>query len=293
MAEQDPSAPALFDMSALTPAAPRSFMDLEDPNYAYMFGFLQADGHMAAGTRLRGSLTVELNARDIQILREFQDLTPYNTSITERTRSTNFSESHHSATWTLCALEARTTLNQLGLPYGKKSKKITPPRVPFSRRDYLRGVIDADGSVGFTGQGLPFVSLTTSSTAVGAYLCHYAKKVTGAERRIKRNTRDGVYNILYTKEAAIRLAEHLYFPGCLALERKRSAAAALASWVRPPGMKVRPPRKPWTAEADRILLTAPTLSQAAAELGRSQSSCKVRRWRLVNGTGPSTTPYGL
>lgn len=293
MAEQDPSVPALFDMSTLTPTTPPHFMDLKDPRYAYMFGFLQADGHMAAGTRLRGRVTIEINARDIQILREFQELTPYNTSITERTRSTNFSENHHSATWTLCALEARTTLNQLGLPYGKKSKKITPPRVPFSRQDYLRGVIDADGSVGFTGQGLPFISLTTSSTAVGAYLCHYAKKVTGAERLIKRNTRDGVYNILYTKEAAIQLAEHLYSPGCLALERKRSAAASLASWVRPAGMKVRPPRKPWTAEADRILLAAPTLAHAAAELGRSQSSCQVRRWRLVNGIEPSPPPHGL
>ncbi|MGW6391386.1 hypothetical protein ACWFR1_12975 [Streptomyces sp. NPDC055103] len=293
MAEQDPNVPALFDTSALTPTTSPHFMDLKDPRYAYMFGFLQADGHMAEGTRLRGRITVEINARDIQILREFQELTPYNSSITERTRSTNFSENHHSATWSLCALEARTTLNQLGLPYGKKSKKITPPRVPFSRRDYLRGVIDADGSVGFTGQGFPFISLTTSSSAVGAYLCHYAKKVTGAERLIKRNARDGVYNILYTKEAAIQLAEHLYAPGCLALERKESAAASLASWVRPPEMKVRPPRKPWTAEADRILLAAPTLADAAAELGRSQSSCQVRRWRLVNGIEPSPPPYGL
>ncbi|MDV5146488.1 hypothetical protein R1T08_20355 [Streptomyces sp. SBC-4] len=289
MAEQDPSVPALFDMSALTP----TFMNLKAPEYAYMFGFLQADGHLSEQTRQRGRLTVEINVRDIAILHEFQRLTPYNTSITQRTRSTNFSEKHHSAIWSLCALEARTTLNQLGLPYGKKSKKITPPRVSFSRRDYLRGVIDADGSVGFTGQGLPFVSLTTSSTAVGAYLCHYAKKVTGAERRIKRNTRDGVYNILYTKEAAIQLTEHLYFPGCLALERKKSAAASLASWVRPAGMQVRPPRKPWTAEADRILLTAPALAQAAAELGRSQSSCQVRRWRLVNGIEPSPPPHGV
>ncbi|MFJ8662456.1 hypothetical protein [Streptomyces sp. NPDC093795] len=282
MAEQDPSAPALFDISALAPTTP-SFMDLEDPNYAYMFGFLQADGHLSEQTRQRGRLTVEINARDIAILREFQRLTPHNSSITERTRSTNFSGSHHSATWNLCSLEARTTLNQLGLPYGKKSKKITPPRVPFSRRDYLRGVIDADGSVGFTGQGLPFVSLTTASTAIGAYLCHYAKKVTGAERQIKRNARDGIYNILYTTEAAVQLAAHLYYPGCLALERKRTAASSLANWVRPSGMKVRPPRKPWTAEADRILLAAPTLTHAAAELGRSQSSCQVRRWRLLNG----------
>ncbi|MGA5494212.1 hypothetical protein ACPCSP_07580 [Streptomyces cinereoruber] len=162
--------------------------------------------------------------------------------------------------------------------------------MPFSRRDYLRGVIDADGSVGFTGQGFPFVSLTTSSTAVGAYLCHYAKKITGAERLIKRNARDGVYNVVYTKEAAVQLAAHLYYPGCLALERKETAALSLTSRERPPGMKMRAPRKPWTAEADRILLAAPTLAQAAAELGRSQSSCQVRRWRLVNVITTSTAP---
>ncbi|WP_282693090.1 LAGLIDADG family homing endonuclease [Streptomyces sp. CC208A] len=272
MAGQDLSAPA------------RRFMDLEDPEYAYMFDFLQADGHLSEGTRQRGCLAVEINARDAHILREFQRLTPHNSTITERTRSTNFSTEHHSATWSLCSLEARTTLNQLGLPYGKKSTRIKPPRVEFSRRDYLRGVIDADGSVGHTGQGFPFVSLTTSSAAIGAYLCHYAKKTIGAERRLaRRNTRDGVYNVMYQKEAAQELCAHLYYPGCLSLDRKRLAAEALASWTRPAGMKVRPPRRPWTAEEDQVLMNAPTLAVAASELGRSQSSCQVRRWRLVNG----------
>ncbi|MGW1513243.1 LAGLIDADG family homing endonuclease [Streptomyces sp. NPDC002394] len=285
MAEQDPSAPALFDISALTPDAP-SFMDLKDPEYAYMFGFLQADGHLSQGTRDRGRLAVEINIRDIAILRDFQRLTPYNSSITERVRATNFSVEHHSAIWSLCALEARTLLNELGLPYGKKSTKIKPPRFEFSRRDYLRGVIDADGSVGYTGQGLPFVSLTTSSTAIGAYLCHYAKKVTGTERRISRNARDGVYNIVYLKEAAITLAEHLYYPGCLALERKMDAAASLSSWVRPESMRVRPPGRRWNAREDRILLAHGNATSAAEELGRTEQSCALRLWRLKTGRAP-------
>ncbi|WP_308402299.1 hypothetical protein [Streptomyces telluris] len=139
-----------------------TFMDLEGPRYAYMFGFLQADGHLQAGTGQKGRLTVEISHRDIGILRAFQQLCPYNSTITERTRATNFSASHHSAIWTLCALEARDRLVELGIPYGKKSTRITPPPVPFSRRDYLRGIIDADGAVGFTSQGLPFVSLATT-----------------------------------------------------------------------------------------------------------------------------------
>ncbi|WP_326610973.1 hypothetical protein OG949_16065 [Streptomyces scopuliridis] len=285
MAEREPSAHQYTFDDALDVDTTR-FMNLEDPDYAYMFGFLQADGHLAQGVGQKGRLSVEINVRDIEILREFQRLTPYNSSITQRTRSTNFAENHHSATWTLCSLEARTTLNQLGLPYGRKSEKITPPRVPFSRRDYLRGVIDADGSVGYTGQGYPFVSLTTASTAVGAYLCRYARQLTGAGRTIKRNARDEIYNVVYTKEAAMRLAEDLYHPGCLAVERKRTSAVSLASWKRPIGMKVAPPRKRWKDTEDRILLETGDAAEAAQTLGRTVASCSLRLWRLRTGQTP-------
>ncbi|MGV0099127.1 hypothetical protein [Streptomyces californicus] len=296
MAEHDTSAPALFEIGDLPPTSPgRSFMDLEHPDYAYMFGFLQADGHLAQGTGRKGRLTVEINVRDIGVLHEFQRLTPYNSSITERVRSTNFSEEHHSAVWTLCDLNARATINGLGLPYGRKSKKITPPRMEFSRRDYLRGVIDADGSVGHTGQGLPFVSLTTASAAVGAYLCRYAKALTGAARQLRRNTRDGVFNVVYTKEAAVQLAGHLYYPDCLALNRKRTAAVSLASWRRPADMPVRDPGRRWKAWEDRVLLAHDDAAAAAGELGRSEASCSVRLWRLKTGKVrlPETAAPGL
>jgi hypothetical protein len=211
-------------------------MDLTVPEYAYMFGFLQADGHLQQGVGQKGKLTVELSVRDVDLLRRFQKLTPYNSS-TERTRSTDFTETHTSATWTRCSLEARTKLNELGLPYGRKSKTITPPRGQFSRRDYLRGIIDADGSAGFTKQGLPFVSLTTASTGIGMYLCFFAREITGVERNIKRNKRDEIYTICYWKEQAQELATHLYYPGCLSLQRKQTAADSLSTWVRPEGMK--------------------------------------------------------
>ncbi|MEU4731912.1 LAGLIDADG family homing endonuclease [Streptomyces sp. NPDC023588] len=255
-------------------------MDLQDPRYAYMFAFIQADGHLAQGPGRKGHLSVEINERDIHILRDFQALTPYYSSITERTRATNFAESHRSATWSLCSLEARSTLNALGVPYGRKSMTIKPPRVEFSRRDYLRGVIDADGSLGYTGQGLPFVSLTTASTAVVAYLCHYAKKVTGAERTITRNTRDGVYNILYTKEPAMELAAHLYYDGCLGLERKKAKAADILSWVRSADMRIAPPRRRWTPGDDETLLRLNDPSAAAIALDRTERSCSTRLWRL-------------
>lgn len=268
-------------MAGQDPSAPVRFMDLEDPRYAYMFGFLQADGHLARGTSLRGRLTVEINARDIAILEEFQRLTPYNSSITQRTRATNFAEVSHTATWTLCALEARTQLNELGLPYGRKSRRITPPRVPFSRPDYLRGIIDADGSVGFTQDGLPFVSLTTQSTAIAVYLCHYTNRTLGIRKLPGRNKRDDIYNVMYMREAGVALAQHLYSPDALALARKKAAAAEVGAWQRPADAP--PPRqqRSWTALEDSILLGTKTDEDAAVALNRTIKSCKLRRWRLL------------
>ncbi|MEU1309848.1 LAGLIDADG family homing endonuclease [Streptomyces cinnamoneus] len=265
-----------------------TFMDLEDPRYAYMFGFLQADGHLSAGTRQRGRLSVELSYRDIDILHAFQELCPYNSSIRERTRATNFSESHRSATWTVHSLEARNRLVELGLPYGRKSASIAPPRVPFSRRDYLRGIIDADGSVGHTAQGLPFVGLTTASTAIATYLCRYTRLALGIPRLPGRNARDHVYNVMYMRESGVSLADHLYYPGSLALERKRSAAAEVSHWTRPSHMGPPRQRRSWTQLEDRILLNASSIAEAAEQLGRSEQSCNLRRWRLRKKTQGQT-----
>ncbi|MEU6505180.1 LAGLIDADG family homing endonuclease [Streptomyces sp. NPDC046942] len=256
------------------------------PEYAYMFGFLQADGHLSQQSRQRGRLTVEISARDMDLLRKFQKLTPYNSSITERTRSTNFAEAHSAAIWSLCSLEARTTINELGLPYGRKSKTIAPPDVEFSRRDYLRGLIDADGSVGFTSKGFPFVSLTTASGAIASYLSDYGKDVTGVARNPKRNARDDIYNVLYMMELAQHLAADLYYPGCLSLERKRTAADSFSTWVRPAGMRAAYTIRRWTESEDRILLKLNSPMAAADVLGRTTQSCNLRLWRLRNGKVP-------
>lgn len=259
------------------------FMDLTVPEYAYMFGFLQADGHLAQGVGQKGRLMVEISAKDIELLRSFQKLTPYYTSIRERTRSTNFAEVHTAAIWSLCSLEARTKLNKLGLPYGRKSKTIAPPTGCYEHRDYLRGLIDADGSVGFTSQGFPFVSLATASTAIASHLRDYARDVTGADRTLKRNARDDIYNILYTKENAQKLAADLYYPDCLSLERKRASAKSLSAWERPAGMRSACTRRRWTKHEDLVLLELNSPTAAAEVLGRTTQSCNLRLWRLRTG----------
>ncbi|MET8540733.1 LAGLIDADG family homing endonuclease [Kitasatospora sp. NPDC004799] len=267
-----------------------TFFDLERPEHAYMFAFLQADGHLAQEVGNKGRLTVELSARDAPILEEFQRLCPHNSTISYRTRTTNFKADHTSAMWTVCAREFREELQTLGLPVGRKSEIVAPPSVPFSERDYLRGLVDADGSVGRTSQDLPFVSLTTKSDAVAIFTADYADRLCGARRKLNRNKRDDVYNILFLKEAAVALATDLYYSGCLALPRKLAGADRAAAWVRPPTMGFAPPRRSWTPDEDEVILTAPSMERASEQLGRTLKSCKIRHWRLVGPKRPRVFP---
>ncbi len=263
-------------------------MNLEVAEYAYMFGFIQMDGHMARTSPFKGRLSVELSHHDRCILEAFQRLTPYPSTIRERTRTTNFADAYRSVLWTLCAYEARSRLEDLGLPYGAKSSIVKPPCVPFSEPDYLRGLVDADGSLGYTAAGLPFLSLTSASEAVINFLCHYASSLTGAHRTPRRNARDDIFNVVYTNETAVALMQSLYYDGCLGLERKKAAAMKARRWVRPPGM--RPPqlgRRNWTSQEDHILANSRDLETAAQRLGRSVQACKMRRWRIASNRAGS------
>lgn len=210
------------------------FLDLTRPEHAYLFGFVQCDGHLSENTRNRGRLSVELSIRDVALLESFQQLVPYPSSITTRTRSTNFAERHTSALWTVCALELRREVIALGLPVGRKSELVEPPRVPFSKVDYLRGLVDADGSVGVTSLGLPFVSYTTASQALRDFFLSQCPELPGQPRHVARTIRDCVFNPMATRECAVDLAKRLYYDNCLALQRKTTAAQAATQWTREP-----------------------------------------------------------
>jgi hypothetical protein len=257
-----------------------AYFDLQNPDHAYTFGFLQADGHLYQGAGRKGRLSVELSERDTPILEAFRQLFPVSSSIRHRTRTTNFSASSSTAAWTVCALDFREEVQALGIPSGRKSDIVAPPTVPFSERDYLRGLIDADGSLGRTAKDLPFVALTTASERLIEFFCSYAERLTGMTRTARRNARDGVYNIVYTRETAVALAADLYYKGCLALPRKRAAAAKAVTWVRPANMRTAPQRRRWTMEEDQLLRSTPDDAAAALLLHRTAQSCAMRRWRL-------------
>lgn len=179
----------------------------------------------------------------------------------------------------MCTLEGRTRLLELGLPVGRKSAIIAPPAETFSHSDYLRGIIDADGSVGFTARGWPFISLVTASPAIATFTCAEILRVTGTARTTRPNARDRVMNIIIAKDPAVEFARWLYEDACIAMERKRESALAVAGWERPAGMRARSSHRRWTPDEDAIVLRMP-IKDAAEALGRTKQSVSLRRWRL-------------
>jgi hypothetical protein len=211
--------------------------DTSSPEFSYIVAFLQSDGHHSEGTRNKGRIQVELNIRDVDILEAMRTHIPYNTSLRFRTRDTNFSANYTSAILSIHAQEARATLKDYGVLVGRKSAIITPPAHPISRPDYVRGLIDADGAIGFTAKGYPFISIALCSDAMAQFYQGVIWNVCGVHRNTKRNSRDGVFNIMVASSAAVRLAQWLYpSDDCLSLKRKRVAAQVVRSWRIPADM---------------------------------------------------------
>ncbi len=221
-------------------------LDLQLPAHAYFFGFAQTDGSLYAGSGQKGRFSIELSVRDEAVLHSFAELFDVRSRVSYRERTTNFGPAH-----------------------------------PVCFADYLRGLVDGDGSVGFTRTGRPFISFVAASQPLAEFFCAQALAVTGAQRTSRRNSRDGVYNPMVAGDPAAPFAAWLYPDGCLALDRKRESAERVAAWTRPVDMRARPVlgARRWTAAEDADVFTG-SVREAASRLGRSEKAVNIRRCRL-------------
>ncbi|PRY62238.1 LAGLIDADG family homing endonuclease [Glycomyces artemisiae] len=260
--------------------------DLTKPEIAYLIGLLQTDGSHHGSLDGKGKVVLELSARDESVLPRLASVLPCYSSIRRRTRDTNFSERYESVALSFFDQEVRRALAATGVPPGRKSRTVAPPPPPIAAADYVRGLLDGDGSVGFTGKGEPFVSLVTASEPLAAFFCDVVQEVCGVTRTARPNRRDGVANIMVLNGAAAKLAAWVWNPPeAIGIDRKREAAIQVAAWTPDPAKAGRygVARKRWTPEEDRIVLSC-TQSEAAALLGRTLQSVSLRKWRLRNGS---------
>ncbi|VFB01930.1 LAGLIDADG family homing endonuclease [Nocardia cyriacigeorgica] len=256
------------------------------PGVAYMIGLLQTDGSHEGSIDAKGRVSLELAIRDERILERIAEILPCYSSINYRTRSTNFANNYQTATLRFYDQGVRRSIAGLGVLPGAKSRSIRPPDVPFAEPDYLRGLLDGDGSVGFTRRGQPFIGFMTASPAAAEFFCEIVNNVCGVTRTARRNKRDGVFNLMVLNASAAKLAAWTWYsPDVISIDRKHEAAEKVADWAPAAGKEGRygVTRRRWTVREDEIVMSHGQ-AMAAQILGRTMSSVSVRKWRLRNQT---------
>lgn len=253
-------------------------------NYSYLIGFIQGDGHLSTQSRNRGKITIELAARDIDILDKIEKLLSeqqiYVARYT-RTRDTNFSKENKSVSLSVFNREFRKHISNY-IPYGKKSKTVRPPiNIPnFKKYDYIRGITDADGSLGITSFNRPFWSLCTSSEYIKSFLLKEIENYLGIIKHINKTKRDNVYNITLFDEAAVTFVSLLYKNSTIFLNRKYNKYLDIQNWVRTTPKRKGCP-KIWLEYEDKLILNNTiSFKDKCKILNRTKSSIKTRQWRL-------------
>lgn len=249
-------------------------MTLEEKSY--IFGLLGTDGSLYLTTQNRGKITLEANIKDKDICEKLFHIIP-NSSLSERTRDTNFKEGYQSVIFSNHQLSFRQELIDFGFPIEDKTNNISIPNQEYSERDFWRGVIDGDGSLGFINDGSPFLSLVTKSENLKTEYCKMLLEKFGIEKNINRNKRDNVYNITIKNEDAINVIHYLYDDSVLFLDRKYQKALETYQWVRT--VPKAPSRKKWTPTQDEYILTH-TIEESMNYLNRTKQSIRTRLYRL-------------
>lgn len=260
------------------------YINLKVPEYSYFFGFAQTDGSLSSPKKFpnKGKFQIEINGKDLHILKSFKNLFPsVYSSIKKRVRNTNFKNNHTSYVWVISNKSFRDEINKLGIPYGKKSEIIYPPKTDFCERDYVRGLIDGDGSLGITARNVPFVSFTVKSEKLKDYLLDVIEKIAEERKRVNRNTRDNIYNIMINRERAQDFIKYLYYPECLCLKRKLKSAKTALKWKRPKGLIRILNKKFWDKIQDEYILKH-KIDESCNYLKRTRRSIGMRLWRLRN-----------
>lgn len=263
-------------------------MKWDKDTQSYFLGLFATDGGFYETTRIRGRISIELAIKDKDILEKLQGVIPVKSTITTRTRDTNYMKDYTSARLDIHDRGFRDWL-KLNYDPGKKSNNVSPPKTSFVRKSFYRGVIDGDGSLGFTARGFPFLSLCTNSENIARDYINLIFEVTGRWKTTSRNKRDRVYNIAIYQEDAQIFAEYLYGDSEIHLDREYNAYLRISKWRRPRGMRRIISRR-WTKE-EELFVQNNSIKESCVKLGRTERSVKMKRWRLSKGARGRLTSH--
>lgn len=242
---------------------------------SYLYGLILTDGTINSRTRNRGKIAIELRREDRELLEKIKLNMPECT-LRDRVRETNFKQYSESSILSIFKKEIRERFIGYGIPITDKSIRGTIPNQQYSEKDFWRGVFDGNGSIGFTGNGEPYVSLVTKSENLKTEFLKLLFEKYGIKKHLRPNKRDGVYNIVAKNEDAQLLSAYMYDGADIFMQRKYDSYIAISKWVR---TKKRVNERSWTDE-EIDYIQVHTIDESVKILNRTRSSIKMKIYRL-------------
>lgn len=186
-------------------------------NMAYALGFILADGCIIQGS-YRGysdSLKFGVQVGDIDILKKIKK---------ELKSGHTISKAKNAVHLCISSQELVNDLKNLGITYRKSLNEHLPDVQPQYIKDFIRGIIDGDGSIHFDRRGYPTISLCGGKTTLEYVRNHFIKTLgvySVLDRRsYSRSCQNYLYQIAYRCNSAKKIVGYLYDDATLYLDRK-------------------------------------------------------------------------
>jgi len=188
-------------------------------NMAYILGFIFADGNITKVTHNGSSdkLSFGVNNRDIDILKKIKEEFSAGQTLSIGKKYVHFS---------IHSQVIVDDLKKLGVSYRKSLRKSPGkiPKVPKKyTRDFIRGIVDGDGSISFDKRKYPTLNICGKKEIITFIRNHFLSKFNIYSKIAQAKHYGKKYNLFYITyrcNSAKTLINYLYTNADLYLERK-------------------------------------------------------------------------
>ena len=175
------------------------FTNIDTPNKAYFLGLIFTDGSVTDETDKQSQLRLELKASDVNLLEKYREELGITSKLTYSKRKNN--ESFLS---TVRSNKIVRDLNKYGIIKNKTYLTDKLPEVPKDlEKDFLRGLIDGDGSI-YPNQNYYRINFTSYSKNICNDFLLLCEKVSGMKIVNKPTLNGKSYRVTLTKKDLVK-----------------------------------------------------------------------------------------
>ena len=190
-------------------------------NMSYLLGFILADGCIIQGTYkgYSDSLKFGVQSKDRDILEKIKS---------ELKSEHKLSQNKNAIHLCITSQEIVDDLKGLGIIYRKSLNEIVPKVPSKYAKDFIRGIVDGDGSLWFDKRNYPTLSVSGGENTLRFIRDHFFTKFKLYSKLSRRTYSEDIkkylYQISYRCSSAKKLIEYLYADAKLYLNRKQTVS---------------------------------------------------------------------